>query len=68
MTIRGKLIVGFFIILGMLLISVLFVLYMVSDSNDRLKRIVDVSAKKVNLSHEILIDVLEASRHEKISL
>ncbi|OCC30056.1 Signal transduction four helix bundle sensory module [Leptospira interrogans serovar Canicola] len=46
MTIRGKLIVGFSIILGMLLISVLFVLDMVSDSNDRLKRIVDVSAKK----------------------
>ncbi|WP_061247957.1 response regulator [Leptospira noguchii] len=65
MTIRGKLIVGFSIILGMLLISVLFVLDMVSDSNDRLKRIVDVSAKKVNLSHEILIGVLEASRHEK---
>lgn len=65
MTIRGKLIVGFSIILGMLLISVLFVLEMVSDSNDRLKRIVDVSAKKVNLSHEILIGVLEASRHEK---
>ncbi|EPG50895.1 response regulator [Leptospira kirschneri] len=65
MTIRGKLIIGFSIILGMLLISVLFVLDMVSDSNDRLKRIVDISAKKVNLSHEILIGVLEASRHEK---
>lgn len=65
MTIRGKLIVGFSIILGMLLISVLFVLDMVSDSNHRLKRIVDVSARKVNLSHEILIGVLEASRHEK---
>ncbi|EMJ93238.1 response regulator [Leptospira alstonii] len=65
MTIRGKLIVGFSVILVMLFISVIFVIEMISDSNKRLKRIVDLSAKKVSLSHEILIDVLEASRHEK---
>ncbi|EMF90119.1 signal transduction four helix bundle sensory module [Leptospira santarosai str. ST188] len=65
MTIRGKLIIGFSIILAILFISVLFVVEMLFDSNERLKRIVDLSAKKVNLSHEILIYVLEASRHEK---
>ncbi|WP_078124649.1 response regulator [Leptospira alexanderi] len=65
MTIRGKLIIGFSIILTILFISVLFVIEMLSDSNERLKRIVNLSAKKVSLSHEILIDVLEASRHEK---
>ncbi|MBF3376958.1 response regulator [Leptospira borgpetersenii] len=65
MTIRRKLIIGFSIILTILFISVLFVIEMLSDSNERLKRIVDLSAKKVSLSHEILIYVLEASRHEK---
>ncbi len=65
LTIRGKLITGFTIILLILICTSLFVVDQLSESNKRLLKIVDGSAKKVSLSHEILIGILEVTRHEK---
>ncbi|MDF2452312.1 MAG: histidine kinase [Bacteroidota bacterium] len=65
LTIKGKLLVGFTIILTGLILTLLFIVNKFSDSNDRLQNIVDVSAKKITLSHELMIGVLDAGRHEK---
>ncbi|RHX93253.1 histidine kinase [Leptospira yasudae] len=65
MTIRTRLIIGFGIVLTILAISSVFMIEMLADSSERLGRIVDVSAKKVSLSNEILIHVLDSARHEK---
>jgi signal transduction histidine kinase/DNA-binding response OmpR family regulator len=65
LNIKGKLLFGYIIILGILIFMAFFMSGKISDSNDRLLNIVNVSAKKVNLSNEIMIAVLEAGRHEK---
>jgi len=36
-----------------------------SESNDRLNKIVDVSSQRINLSNELMIAVLDQTRHEK---
>ena len=65
LTIRAKLLGGFFILL-ILLISIGFIMMSkLSASNERLNDIIDNSGKKVSLSQEILIFVLDATRHEK---
>lgn len=65
LSIKTKLIAGFAILLGLLVgISVLLTREL-SATNQELTNIVDVSTKKVNLSNEILIGMLEAARHEK---
>ncbi|WP_395050340.1 MCP four helix bundle domain-containing protein, partial [Flavobacterium sp.] len=64
-TIKSKLFGGYIIIL-MLLISLLFFMTKkLSESNDQMQNIVAVYSKKVNLSNEIMIAMLEAARHEK---
>ena len=65
LTIKSKLIGGFIIILVLLISIAVFMTNKLSESNQRLLNIVDVFSKKVNLSNEIMINVLEASRHEK---
>ena len=65
LTIKSKLIGGFTIILVLLISMAVFMTNKLSESNQRLLNIVDVFSKKVNLSNELMITVLEASRHEK---
>ncbi len=65
LSIKGKLLAGFAIILVLLITMLFFMINKFSESNDRMQNIVDVYSKKVNLSNEIMIAVLEAARHEK---
>ena len=65
LTIRSKLLGGYIIILVLLLFMAIFMTSKLSETNDRLGNIVDVSSKKVSLSQEILIDVLNVGRQEK---
>jgi len=64
-TIKSKLFGGYIIILMLLISMLFFMINKFSESNDRLKNIVEVYSKKINLSNELMIAVLEASRHEK---
>ena len=65
LTIKSKLIGGYTIILVLLIFMAFFMTNKFSESNDRLQNIVDVSSKRISLSHELMIAVLEAARHEK---
>ena len=65
LTIKSKLIGGYIIILVLLISIALFMTNKLSESNDQMQNIVDVYSKKVNLSNEIMIAMLEAARHEK---
>ncbi|MBI2269414.1 MAG: response regulator [Bacteroidetes bacterium] len=65
LTIRTKLLSGFIVILLLLVSVALVMTNKLSESNERLNNIVNSAGKKVSLSHEILIDVLDATRHEK---
>ncbi|HTF05024.1 MAG TPA: response regulator [Bacteroidia bacterium] len=65
LTIRTKLLVGFAIILVLFISAALLITAAFSETNDRLGKFVNVSGKRINLSNEILIAVLNASRYEK---
>ena len=65
LTIKRKLIGGYTIILLMLIFMASFMTNKFSESNQRLLNIVDISAKKVILSNELMIAVLDAARSEK---
>lgn len=64
-SIRAKLLGGFSIILLLLLTLAVLMTNKLSETNDRLGHIVNSSSKKVSLSKDILIEVLEAGRQEK---
>ena len=64
-TIRSKLIGGFTIILVLLIFMSFFMISKYFESNDRLKTIVEVYSKKINLSNELMIAVLQAGKYEK---
>ena len=65
LTIKRKLIGGYIIILLMLIFMASFMTNKFSESNQRLLNIVDISAKRVILSNELMIEVLDAARNEK---
>jgi signal transduction histidine kinase/CheY-like chemotaxis protein/CHASE3 domain sensor protein len=65
LTIRTKLLAGFIIILLLLISATLFVITKFSEANNRIENIVDVSARRIDLSNEILIEMLGAARYEK---
>jgi len=65
LTIRSKLLGGFFTILLLLITLAVIMTNKLSETNDRLGKIVSESSKKISLSKELLISVLEAGRHEK---
>ena len=65
LTIKSKLIGGYTIILVLLICIAVFMSNKLSESNQRLLNMVDVYSKKVNLSNELMIAVLEAGLHEK---
>jgi CheY-like chemotaxis protein/putative methionine-R-sulfoxide reductase with GAF domain len=64
-TIKSKLFGGYIIILMLLISMLFFMINKFSESNDRLHSIVDVYSKKVNLSNELMIAVLDVARNEK---
>ena len=65
LTVKSKLIGGYGIILMLLIFMAYFTINKLSESNQRLLNIVDVSSRKVNLSNELMIAVLDAARYEK---
>lgn len=65
LSIRGKLLIGFSIIVALLLIAGIIMTRSLSQTRDNLKELVDVSSEKIILSNEILVLVLNASRYEK---
>jgi len=65
LTVKSKLIGGYSIILMLLIFIAFFTINKLSESNQRLLNIVDVSSKKVNLSNELMMSVLNAARYEK---
>ena len=64
-TIKGKIIGGYIITLGLLISMGFLMAGKLSESNERLLNIVDVTSKKINLSKELMISVLEVARNEK---
>src|SRR5665647_2531763 len=64
-SIKAKLVGGFAVILLLFIVAAFFMTSKLSETNDSLGSIVDVSSKKVRLSQQILIDVLNATRYEK---
>ena len=65
LSIKAKLLGGFSIILLLLLTVAILMISKLSETNERLTNIVNQSSKKISLSKEILIGVLDAARHEK---
>ncbi len=65
LTIKNKLILGFTSLILCLFVASLFALSRLADMNDRLNKIVDVSAEKVKLADEVRRDVVAVSRDEK---
>ena len=64
-SIRSKLLLGFSVILVLIAALAVFMMKQLSTTNDRLGNIVNVSSKKISLSKELLIGVLDVARHEK---
>lgn len=64
-SIKAKLFTGFSVIMLILITVAFFMTNKLAETNSRLEKLVDVSSKKVSLSHEILIDVLNVGRQEK---
>ncbi|MEP7106974.1 MAG: response regulator [Ferruginibacter sp.] len=64
-SIKGKLFEGFAIFLVLFISILFFIIGKFSNSNDRLQNIVDIDSKKINLSSELMIGVLDAAREEK---
>ncbi|MHB1107637.1 MAG: response regulator, partial [Lutibacter sp.] len=64
-SIKAKLLGGFSIILLILIAVAFFMMNQLAETNSRLENLVDISSKKVSISQEILIDVLNVGRHEK---
>ncbi|MEX1187696.1 MAG: response regulator [Bacteroidia bacterium] len=65
LSIRNKLIIGFSFIFTLLIFMVIFMSDKLHESNERIVYLVDVSGQRINLSNELMIEVLQATRHEK---
>lgn len=65
MSIKAKLFGGFLVLLILLVSAVVVVLYVLSDTNERMHTIVTASAQRQYLSQQVLIGVLQTARHEK---
>ncbi|MDP2388207.1 MAG: response regulator [Bacteroidota bacterium] len=64
-SIKNKLLAGFSIIL-LLLISISWIMSnKLSETNESLKNLVNISSRKINLSNEIIISIMETGRYEK---
>lgn len=65
LTIKNKLLGGYLAILSVLIFMSVFMVLKFSESNERLVNIVERSSKKISLSNELMIAVLDAARQEK---
>ncbi|MDP2089335.1 MAG: response regulator [Flavobacteriaceae bacterium] len=64
-SIKAKLLGGFSVIVLILITVAFFMTNKLAETNSRLENLVDISSKKVSISQEILIDVLNVGRQEK---
>ncbi|MBC7607191.1 MAG: response regulator [Burkholderiales bacterium] len=64
LNIKSKLLAGFTIILVLLISLLFFMTNKFSESNNRLNSIVEVYSKKINLSYELMIAMLDVARNE----
>lgn len=64
-SIKSKLIGGFLLMILLLSAVSWLIIQKLTQTNERLDTIVEVSAKKISLSNELLILVLQSGRHEK---
>ncbi len=64
-SIKAKLAAGFSIIVLLLIVVAFLMANTLSETNRRLENLVEISARRISLSHELLIQVLDAGRHEK---
>lgn len=64
-SIRTKLFFGFGIVLILFGLMAYLLTLKLREANDRTTNIVEISSKKIILSHEILVNVMNAARHEK---
>jgi signal transduction histidine kinase/CheY-like chemotaxis protein/putative methionine-R-sulfoxide reductase with GAF domain len=65
LSIRTKLIGVFTLILVLLVSTSILMIRKLSETNDSLDKVVDVSSQKVILSDDIMISLLQTTRHEK---
>jgi len=65
LTIRTKLLLGFGTVIILLLLEAVLLSNKLSEADKRLNSIVDISARRVNLSNEVLIAILNVARYEK---
>lgn len=65
LTIKGKLLAGYSIILLMLVLTALFMMNKFAESNSRFQNLVNISYKKTELSNDLLVGILDQGRHEK---
>jgi hypothetical protein len=65
LSVKARLLTAFTTILLLLLAIAFLLTRKLSETNDRLTDIVNLSAKKVSLSQQILVNVINAGRHEK---
>lgn len=61
-TIKAKLFAGFAVLLILMTLVAMMSIYRLSDLNDRLNRIVDVSAEKIKLGDRMKRDIIEINR------
>lgn len=65
MKIRTKLIFGFALIFTILALASLYTAYQMADTNDKLSGLVDVSARRIILSNNLTLALLDLNQYEK---
>lgn len=65
LSVQNKLIAGFLITILLFLTATIYMANKFQNINSRLNNLVNFSSKKINLSNEIMIEVLNAGRQEK---
>lgn len=65
LSIRNKLLLGYLVKMLMLIGTAVIMVRAFSAANDRLVHIIDISAERISLSHQLQIELLEATRNEK---
>ncbi|MES2566291.1 MAG: response regulator [Bacteroidota bacterium] len=65
LSLKTKLVIGFTAILAGLIVNLFLIVHKFSQSNARLHHIVNVSERRIDLSNELMIGVLQVARYEK---
>lgn len=65
LSIRNKLLLGYLVKMLLLIGTAVVMVRAFSASNDRLVHIINISAERISLSHQLQVEILEATRNEK---